>query len=309
MAKRKEKVILEDVELKPQVIGYTYQKKSNIGRVIFMFVIFILMIVYINDISVFINDLLGRDSAESIQNLAGNNKNENQENSDIKKEVIYNVYSNDLVINENNFSLNNFSLNNNVLTFDAVNNSSNTINLTSNKYFIEIYTETKTLLERFKLDIDIINSGSKRSYNYDLSNSFYYLVLVEKTIEDYPVVNIKQNEDGYQQLSCIKDYETIIYKFRENKLQFINHTVSNSDVSNNQYYSMYSSHQNKVNNYKGLEGFTATFNGTLNGYTAIIDINLMYANLSTVAEKYYYGYNEEPRVVDFEMQTYGFTCN
>ena len=37
--KKNEHVILENIELKPQVIGYTYQKKSNIGRVIFIFMV------------------------------------------------------------------------------------------------------------------------------------------------------------------------------------------------------------------------------------------------------------------------------
>ena len=59
MAKKKnENVILENVELKPQVLGYTFQKKNNIGRVIFIFIAFILVVYYIDDISVFFNNLL-----------------------------------------------------------------------------------------------------------------------------------------------------------------------------------------------------------------------------------------------------------
>ena len=44
---KKEKVVLENIELKPQVIGKTYRKKSNLGRVIVIFIIFIL-VVYAN---------------------------------------------------------------------------------------------------------------------------------------------------------------------------------------------------------------------------------------------------------------------
>ena len=45
MAKKKKNiVVLEDTELKPQVIGYTYKKKSNLGRVIFIFIVFILAV-------------------------------------------------------------------------------------------------------------------------------------------------------------------------------------------------------------------------------------------------------------------------
>ena len=80
--KNKEIVVLENVELKPQVIGYTYKKKSNIGRVIFIFIAFALVVYYINDISVFINDLFGKETAASIDNLAGStNKEENKNNN------------------------------------------------------------------------------------------------------------------------------------------------------------------------------------------------------------------------------------
>ena len=80
--KNKERIILENVELKPQVIGYTYQKKSNIGRVIFIFIIFALAVFYINDISTFINDLLGKNTAPSIKENTESNK---PNNSNLKR--------------------------------------------------------------------------------------------------------------------------------------------------------------------------------------------------------------------------------
>ena len=64
-----------------------------------------------------------------------------------------------------------------------------------------------------------------------------------------------------------------------------------------------------MNNYKTMEGMTATFNGTQNGYSAVITIDLEKVDLSKVNNKYYYAKGEEAKVVDFEMITYGYTCS
>ena len=68
--KKKERIVLENVELQPQVLGYTYQKKNNVGRVLIIFIAFILVVYFIDDISVFFNNLLGRETAETISNNA-----------------------------------------------------------------------------------------------------------------------------------------------------------------------------------------------------------------------------------------------
>lgn len=313
MAKKnkKERIILENIELKPQVIGYTYQKKSNIGRVIFIFIAFILVVFYINDISVFINNLLGKGSADSIVDLSGNNSNKENENNNnlTENEITYNIFSNDLIINEGGITLNNFNYINNSLTFDVLNNTESNLELSEKKYFIETYNENKTLLERYKLDIGNLNKGTKLSQNFDIKNNFYYFVLEEKTIDDYPVVNLIENEVGVSTLTCNKNINNIIYTFKNGELYEIKHTISDNNIEDANYYTNYTAYQNKATTYNNIEGITATFNSTLNGYTVIFAIDLQKSNLSTVEEKYYYGFKEVPKVVKFEMQTYGFNCN
>lgn len=309
--KKNEKVILEDIELKPQVIGYTYQKKSNIGRVIFIFIAFLLVIYYINDISVWINNLLGKKSPETIENLANsNNKNDKEDNKEENsKEVVYNIFESSLVINEDNMILNAFNFSNNKLTFNIVNNSSNKIDMATKKYFLETYSKDKTLLERFKLDINTIIENSQISFELDIKQDFYYLVLVEKTIEDYPMVNLQKDEFGVGKITCTKGIESIVYTFRNDELESINHTISDNDTKDENYYNRYNAYQTKVTNYNNLTGISATFNGNLNGFTAVIALDLKTVNLSNVSEKYYYGYKEMPKVVKFEIETHGFSCN
>ena len=87
MAKKKnENVILENVELKPQVLGYTFQKKNNIGRVIFIFIAFILVVYYIDDISVFFNNLLGRETHSTISSNANNGNKDKEEEKEKERE-------------------------------------------------------------------------------------------------------------------------------------------------------------------------------------------------------------------------------
>jgi len=307
--KNKEKIILEDIELKPQVIGYTYKKKSNIGRVIFIFIVFALAVFYINDISVFINDLLGKSTSSSIQNNAGsNNKNENNSNN-VENQLVYNIFSNTLEVSEGNIILKNFNLSNNLLSLDVFNNSNSNIDLTNKNYYIELYNENKTLLERHKIDLEIIQSNSSKSYTFSITNTFYYFVLEEKTIDDYPVVNLVKDTNGVAQLTCKNNYENIVYTFKNDELTSINHTISENDTNADGYYIRYNNFQTKVTKLNLFDGFTATFNGSLNGYTTIIAIDLQNADLNSANEKYYYSYKEMPKVVNFEMQTYGFTCN
>lgn len=309
MAKKKERVILEDVELKPQVIGYTYQKKSNLGRVIFTFAIFILVVYYINDISVFFNKLIGKDSAETIENLSRNTEEKEPEKVEDAQEIVYYVFDYTLSFGSDDYNISNFNKTDNILSFDITNIKESTLDYNDRLFFIETYTENKTLLERRKVNITSINPGAKISYEIEINNDFYYIAFVEKTTADYPAVNLQSDETGSASVACTKGIETIVYTFRNSKLEGLKHTISNSNVADANYYSGFNAYQTKVASYNQLDGITATFNGNLNGYTAVISIDLKNADLSTIDEKYYYAYNEEAKVVKFEMQTYGFACN
>lgn len=309
MAKKNQKVILENIELQPQVIGYSYKKKSNIGRVIFIFIAFILIIYYINDISVYINNLLGKKSATSIQKLADEEKKgiiKNNKNSE-KEELNYYTVDENTEVKLADLILNNFKYNNSIFSFEATNNSNQNIDLTAKKYFLETYNSNKTLLERYKVDIEKINANAKNSFEFSIKNDFEYFVITEKNIDDYPMVTLTES-NGVGLLTCSKDIETIIYSFKNDELVSIKHSIVDNNINDTDYNIRKSLIQSKANSYNNMNGITATFNSTVNGYSAIFDILLDQANLSNISEKYYYGYKEYAKVVKFEMQTYGFSC-
>ena len=307
--KRVSNIVLENIELRPQVIGHIYQKKSNIGRVIFIFICFILVVYYINDISVFINNLLGRDTAITIGGGSSSNKPNvpNNSNNNETKEIIYYEFKDGLTINESGLVLNNFKLSDNKLTFDANNNTNAIINLTNNKFFLELYTQNKTLLQRIKVDFNSIEANGKVSFSLDVDNPFYYVVIVEKTTNDYPSVDYP-SEAGIISFTCSKSGEQINYTFADEKLISIKHTINDSNINDANYLNRYNNYQREANTYNTLEGFTATFNGTDNGYSIIVSIDLEKTNSKNLTNKYYYNFGSEPKVVSFEMQTYGFSC-
>ena len=177
MAKKNEKVTLEDIELKPQVIGHIYQKKSNIGRVFLIFVVFVIVIYYINDISVFFNDLFGKKSASSIQSIASDEK---------KKRIIddndedYYELSENLVLVINDLTITNFVFDNNNLSFDIYNYSEKDIDLSGKKYFLETYDAKKELIDSKEIEFNNIAQKNISNINIELSNNFIYLRIIEK---------------------------------------------------------------------------------------------------------------------------------
>ena len=96
--------------------------------------------------------------------------------------------------------------------------------------------------------------------------------------------------------------------FKNSELNRIEHTILDN-VIDDDYYVRYSSYQKKSTSYNNLSGINATFNGSVNGYTAVFNVDLQKVNMSTIEEKYYFSYKEMPKVVKFEMETYGFECN
>lgn len=317
MAKRKnEKVILENIELKPQVIGHIYAKKTNLGRVLIIFAVLLLVVYYINDISVYVNNLIGKRSATTIQEQANENKKRvhEEENNDgyymLSDSVT--IILEDLTITHFNYNANVLSnvLSNglsNVLSFDVYNYTENDIDLTNKKYYLETYSSSKVLIDTLKLDFNKVSQKNKISINLDINNDFTYFKVVEKSVNDYPNVILSYDNNGLANIVCSKNSDTITYTFnREGLLKILNVYFDNNTIEN--YNLRYDSYQNKVNTYNKIEGINASFNITSNGYIATINVDLEKASLNDIDEKYYYGYKEDAKVVKYEMTSYGYSC-
>lgn len=307
----RKKVTLENVELKPQVIGYSYKKKSNFGRVFLIFVVLILTVYYINDISVFINNLLGKQTSDTINELANQNNNNNKRPNkpEVKpEEVVYYEIKDSTSIEEVGLVLNGFSLSNNKLNFTVNNDTQNSIDVQAKKLFLEVYSEDKTLLQRIKLDLGVVNAQAKVSLSYDVDSKTKLFAIKEKTINDYPNVELTVDDKGASSLTCTKGNDSIQYVFNNNELITVNHTVTNNSTSSSDYNDNLTAWRQKTTTYNNLTGINASFEESTSGYTAVINVDLRSANMSLINEKYYFLNKEIPKVVKFEMEAYGFVC-
>lgn len=309
--KNNSKVNISNEELKPQVIGEVTGRKSNIGRVIIIFIAFIVAVFYLPDITITINKLLGMHTSPTITKDPDKNNEEKKSGTDKDNHDTLNAFSPSLAIEGENYTLNNFQLVDNTISFNFNNSKDTSIDYSPYNFYFETYSESKTLLERFKVDIGSVNAMKNEKVSFALSNpTVSYVSFVIKTTKDYPIVELKKDELGYGTITCKKGYETLIYTFKNNELVSIkDEIVYNFSTTDANYTTKFNEYQTKCTELNNEEGIKTTFNSSINGFSGIIDIDLAIAKINELNEKYYYNYKEEPKVVNFEMQTYGFTCN
>lgn len=306
---RRKKVDFENMDLKPQPIGYTYKKKSNFGRVIFIFALLILAVYYIDDISLYINNLIGKDSATIIKENAKEEKPILDFLQTQKVEPNYYELSNNTEISFKDLTLKNFKTENNILSFDIVNSTFNDINLTNNKVFLELYNSEKSLLNRYKLDFGIISQNGLKNYSLNLKDSsFAYFNIIEKSIADYPNIELVKDENGNSVLTCKNDIEKYTYSFTNDNLKKVLFEA-NVAISTDNYSDKMNAYRDTINKYKGNTGVTTYFSSNSNGFIGKIEVNYETVGSQVELDKYYFTANELSKVVSFEMNTYGYTCN
>ncbi len=303
MAKSKNvNIELENIELKPQIIGHTYQKKSNLGRIIFLIVVLLVVVFYIDDISVFLNNIFGKETADTIKNNAETDTDNNF--------GVYKALENNPIFKIEGLTFRNFRFSKKVLTFDVINNTDNVVNISKRKIFLDAYNseENRMLLETFKLNIRELAPKDQTRITLQATKNFKVISIVEKTIDDYPEVSITPNSAGAYIITCNKDNDQLSYTFENNNLMIINHTYSlNSSAEN--YQDELNKYQTLSSTYKSIEGFESTFSSNQFGFTMSVRINLEMANLQKANNIYYYSYKELAKVVKYEMEGYGFVCN
>lgn len=308
MAKKEKNIVLENIELKPQTIGLVAKKKSNMGRVLIIFVAFLLAIVFLPEITLYLNNLTGKYTPSTIKDSKTDNK--KHTGSKDSKEIVYTPLSGDSIIDEDNYKITNFSFINNIITFELTNKTDNTLDLTSNNYYLETYDENKTLLERFKIDVPVIKSKGTTSLSTSVTNNnITYVVFSKKNIDDYPVVDLNTDQNGYATLECSKDNQTIKYYFKDDLLYKLedkfNYNYDPNDIGYNELLNKY---QTRATSYDLIKGVSTSFNSSTNGFSTVVEVDLKIADLNELKENHYYKVETMAKVVSFEMQTYLYDC-
>lgn len=312
MAKKKKiDIVITDKELTPTIIGKLDTKEKSPVLLIFIFIVFIAVAIFLPDIKGYVEVYLKGKKPNNI--ITNNNKEQKEEEKQEENEITYYDYVEGLVINTENFNIYNIVKTDTNISFEISNNTDNELNLESSKHYLEIYNAESTLLQRIKISYGTINKGESKSYVYDLdanvSNSLSKLVIVEKTIEDYPEVTLVKDNENNEILTCQKNYETITYTFVNSELNNISDVVTYPYSNDITYTTNLQSYQVMAATYNNLKGVSSTLINNETGFTYTSLIDLRNANLKELDNDNYYDYRTISKVVKFETESNGFSCN
>lgn len=308
LAKKKQIVISEE-ELVPTTLAVVQdKKKASVFGMIWIFIIFIIFItgvIYLPEISAYINSYLNPEVV-----VPSNPSKDNKKEDDTKDETSVKEYkiANDLEITEESFKISNFNVENNTIKFKITNLTSEVLELKDAHYFVNLYSDNKKLLQRIYLQ-DILSPSSETDAAYDLSDSSAKVIsLVKISEEEYPSHIVTVPEEGVATLTCTKNYEKVEYLLNNNKVYVTNllYEVNTTDVNFNNLYNNYQTLQTTYNNIEGVSSNITLENGLLSFKTII---NLSSVKSDTLNLKSVYPFGTDAKVIYFEMTASGYTCS
>ena len=306
---KKKQIVISVEELVPTTLAVVQdKKKANVFGMIWIFIIFIIFIagvIYLPEISAYINSYLNPDVV-----VPNTPSKDNKKEDDTKDETSVKEYkiANDLEITEESFKISNFNIENNTIKFKITNLTSEVLELKDAHYFINLYSDNKKLLQRIYLQ-DIISPSSEADATYDLSDSSASIIsLVKISEEEYPSHIVTVPEEGVATLTCTKNYEKVEYLLNNNKVYVTNllYEVNTTDANFNNLYNNYQALQTTYNNIEGVSSNITLENGLLSFKTII---NLSSVKSDTLNLKTIYPFGTDAKVIYFEMTASGYTCS
>lgn len=315
MARKKKKyknIKLEQSELTPTAIGiFESKKKSAIGTIVILG-IFILAVIFLPNISEYVNNYLNKVPGSTTKPSYPNKK-PNVEKPTIGDDTLVAFTDNIKVINDD-ITISNFIIDQTNLTisYDITNNLSNSENIEELNYYLEIFSTEQTLIERVKLADDFtLNSGAfttvKRTITTESATTIGFISIIKKTINDYPLVQLNTAEDGSSSLVCSNTHEKVTYKFSAEKLKEVTSEASYLSTDSN-YQEQYEANKLKANNYNSKLGIASTFFEHENGYNITTIVNLNEIDRIYIFNADSFKLDTAPKVVKFEMEAQGFKC-
>lgn len=306
---KKKQIVISDEELKPTTLAVIEdKKKASIFGIIWLFIIFfifIISVIYLPEITTYINNYFNKEEVEPIYN---NTKNEEEEKEDEKEEVKQYFITSDLSIKEEKFILSNFTKEDNTLKFSITNLTSDILNMKDMHYFMQIYNDNKKLLKRIYLQ-DIISPNEKKDITYNLDTTDATIISLTVINEDeYPAYVPNQDEENKAILTCNKDYEKIEYLLNNNKV-YVTNIIYEVPVSDPNFNTLLNNYELMKTNYDTINGVSSTIEVGSEYLKFKTIINLLSIDNNTLNLKVIYPYNKDAKVIYFELVSSGYTCN
>lgn len=313
--KKKEQIIINDNELEPTTLGFLEDEKKGPFGLIFLFSIFIVFAFFLPEITNYVNKLMGKSTTGIIEPTISPDNKTNDDNVDEIK--MYDLSEN-LAFEYNKIKFSEFKKyqdnNNFYISFKLDNNSDKMIDFSDSKYYIETYSEDKTLLERHIFNYAKLNTKSYVTEIIELSQDEYTklnkIIISYKTLEDYPELSLNIDANSQYTLTCSNEKNKLIYTFnKESKLIRINDSVNYANDNSVEYRNLLNNYRNQVANYNNINGISSSLVEITTGFTVTTDVNVKLINLNDINNSNYYDNSAIPKEVKFEMESRGYNCN
>lgn len=287
---KKEKVkniVISNEELKPTTIGYLNGNHKSPIILIFIFAILIATVYYLPEISAYI-------SKKQIDNII-EPTNTKENDFGIAKD-----YNEELIIKTRELNVSEISIVNNMINFKVESNIEK--NLSLKDYYIELYDE-EALIERIKLNDDIMASYGKRSFSYPTTrNEFQRIAINRFNLENIPEIELSNNN-----LICNLEKDSYDYNFANNKLISSTHLITTikSDMSPEEYEQIktYYQEQSKITTTDGITRSLEENEDLV--YSISIDFDV---HQSDDLEDEYFKKDELAKQIAYEMSLKGYKC-
>ena len=311
MAKKK-KFDSKNIKINEEDLSITKigEMDTSSQSTVFIFFLFILIMVFVFFLPTIVNYINGESEKTDSYVEKSPEINENETDTE-ENEIKFYTISNTLTISlEENIKLDQFSINENTLSFQVTNDSTNRFDFDKENYYLELYTEENTLLNRILLD-NVIAHNSSDTVNLTLDETDVSLVkkltFVKKEERDYPNITLTQNDLGESVLTCTKEEENITYKFNKEELFEINDVI-NIDNTKENYIALLNEWKTTSESLNAVEGITSILVDAKTSFVVNTLIDLKTAKLPNNASEYYYKKDTLAKVISFEMEARGFSC-
>ena len=288
MAKKKQIVINEE-ELTPTTLAVVEDKKKvsilGIFWLFLIFAIFIVCVIYLPEISQYINNYFNPDVVTP--DTPSDNKN-NTTDDDNKTTIKEYVISDKPEIIFEKFKINNIVVYESNISFDIINTSNEILELANYNYFINLYDQNKKLLQRLMLRDEIVSPNETLKVTFSLTDSnAYSLTILSISKDNYPAYVATADENNMATLTCTKDYEKVDYLLNNNKVYAISllYEVGVDDANFNTLYGTYQAMQVSYNSIEGVSSSIETINLAikLSFISAFSSINTGMLNFAKIA--------------------------
>ncbi len=308
---------VEQNELQPMTVGVFENRKTSSVGIFFIMTLFIAVIIFLPEISAYINGYLNPVEKPVIKPGLEPTPMEPPEEEPNYDEEFYNFQDNPSLTRDD-ILFDTFLLDkeNNLLSLNITNNQKTTVVIGNLNFYLELYNEEQTLLERVKITgSSNMTSGSNTVFTKDISTEALeyatQFVLVQKEKDAYPPIELETDSDGMQSLVCTKGNEEVTYKFKNNLLKEFESKFSYrkpTEMLDEEYMVVYQAYQRDTNNLDAKEGITSTFFMHDGGFDITTNVNLQDAERTYVFSADTFLLDEEAKTVNFEIEAQGFSC-